>query len=350
MRPQKVIALFAAAAFTLALAVATGQAVAQKPRVTETKFIEISATPIAGFQFTDANRKDFGRLRWRGGLVLKSSSPDFGGWSGLVLDRDGRDFLAVSDSGAWLTGELIYDGVRPVGVRNARIGPLKALKDRPLLRLRDRDAEAVTLAQGTLRNGTILVAFEGNHRIGRFSISRNGVSGPRQYLQLPPEARRMRSNEGFEAVSVLKGGRYKGAIIALSERFKDDRGHHTGWIWVNGVQHKLHLTDIGGFNITDAAALDDGGLIVLERRFGWLEGIKMRLRLVSPEEIAPRSVMKGEVLFEANMGYQIDNLEGVAVHRGEQGETVVTLISDDNFNSLLQRTVLLQFTLKAAED
>jgi hypothetical protein len=38
-------------------------------------------------------------------------------------------------------------------------------------------------------------------------------------------------------------------------------------------------------------------------------------------------------------------MEGIAVHRGARGETVVSLISDDNFNSFLQRTVFLQFTL-----
>ena len=40
-------------------------------------------------------------------------------------------------------------------------------------------------------------------------------------------------------------------------------------------------------------------------------------------------------------------MEGLAVHTGSQGETLLTLISDDNFNSLLQRTVLLQFALPA---
>jgi hypothetical protein len=35
----------------------------------------------------------------------------------------------------------------------------------------------------------------------------------------------------------------------------------------------------------------------------------------------------------------------MAVHRAAGGETVVSLISDDNFNRLLQRTVFLQFTL-----
>ena len=37
-------------------------------------------------------------------------------------------------------------------------------------------------------------------------------------------------------------------------------------------------------------------------------------------------------------------MEGLAVHRDADGETVLTLISDDNF-SPLQRTLLLQFTL-----
>jgi hypothetical protein len=44
------------------------------------------------------------------------------------------------------------------------------------------------------------------------------------------------------------------------------------------------------------------------------------------------------------MGHQIDNMEGLAVHRASDGAIVLTLISDDNF-SPLQRTVLLQFTL-----
>jgi hypothetical protein len=37
-------------------------------------------------------------------------------------------------------------------------------------------------------------------------------------------------------------------------------------------------------------------------------------------------------------------MEGLGVHRTAQGETVLTLVSDDNFSNL-QRTLLLQFTL-----
>ena len=45
------------------------------------------------------------------------------------------------------------------------------------------------------------------------------------------------------------------------------------------------------------------------------------------------------------MTAEIDNMEGLAVHRSPRSDTVLTLISDDNFSSFLQRTILLQFTL-----
>jgi hypothetical protein len=47
------------------------------------------------------------------------------------------------------------------------------------------------------------------------------------------------------------------------------------------------------------------------------------------------------------MAYQIDNMEGLAVHADEAGRTILTIVSDDN-HSFLQRTLILQFAL--AED
>jgi hypothetical protein len=38
------------------------------------------------------------------------------------------------------------------------------------------------------------------------------------------------------------------------------------------------------------------------------------------------------------------NLEGLDAHIGADGTTVLTMVSDDNF-SIIQRTLLLQFTL-----
>ena len=61
-------------------------------------------------------------------------------------------------------------------------------------------------------------------------------------------------------------------------------------------------------------------------------------------EIKPGALVDGPIMFEADLGYEIDNFEGLDVHQTADGETVLTLISDDNF-SLIQRNLLLQFTL-----
>ena len=42
--------------------------------------------------------------------------------------------------------------------------------------------------------------------------------------------------------------------------------------------------------------------------------------------------------------YAVDNLEGLAATRGARGETLLWLISDDNFNPL-QRNILMLFEL-----
>ena len=340
---------FAAALLLLVLGVAALQSAVAEPKPDPNGLavepIDVEARFIDEFDKSRPDRRRFGRLEWRGGLVLSSPSPNFGGWSGLAIEPDGRRFVAISDAGTWMTAEIVYAGSRPAGVRGAKIGPLRGLGASASIRERDRDAEAVSLVDGTVDRGSLLIGFERNHRIGRFEIGEHGVAAPLGYLKLPAEARRMDVNLGFEAVGAFRSGPRKGSVIAFSERFPHRRGHHTGWLWLTGAPHKLHLTATGGFDITDVAALADGSMLVLERRFRWTEGVKMRLRLVKAGEITPGAVLEGESLFEADMGYEIDNMEGLAVHHGPKGETVVTLISDDNFNRFLQRTVLLQFTL-----
>jgi len=62
------------------------------------------------------------------------------------------------------------------------------------------------------------------------------------------------------------------------------------------------------------------------------------------DSIAPNALVDGAVIFQADLGQEIDNMEGIDAHVTADGETVLTLVSDDNF-SPLQRTLLLQFTL-----
>jgi hypothetical protein len=309
--------------------------------------IEIRAEPIRSFDKEGPGRTRYGRLEWRGGLVLSSPSDNFGGWSGLAFDADGNSLMAISDAGIWMTAKLTYQGLRPKGLISARIGPLKARHGRILPRPRDRDAEAIVLADGTFADGSLLIAFEKHNRIERFPIAKGEPAAPTAQLKLPAEVLRMAS-DGFEALTILGGGSFKGAVVALAELPIAGQKNRTGWIWIGGVPKRFTLADIDGFEITDAAGLADGGLLVLERRFRWSEGVRMRLRLVGASELKPGAVVRGDVLLEADMSREIDNMEGLAVRERPGGETLITMISDDNFNKLLQRTVLLEFALPPA--
>jgi hypothetical protein len=60
--------------------------------------------------------------------------------------------------------------------------------------------------------------------------------------------------------------------------------------------------------------------------------------------VVPGAVLDSPELIVADMAYQVDNMEGLSVHREADGTLVLTMVSDDNF-SPLQRTLLLQFTL-----
>jgi hypothetical protein len=293
--------------------------------------------------------KRFGALEFRGGLVLSSAAADFGGWSALVMEPAGKSLLAISDEGHWLSADLVYDGNRPRSLSRVRLGPLLGQDGRVLDRKVDQDAESATLVDGNLQRGMLLIGFERHHRIERYPIRDGSVQPSVGTLKLPAEAKRMPNNQGIEALAVLKGGPYKGCVVAFAERFTRGSGYHTGWIWVGGEPQRFQLQDIAGFNITDAAGLADGGLLVLERYFRWTEGVKMRLRHIPAGQIAPGARIAGRTLIEADSSFDIDNMEGLAVHRGAAGETVLSLISDDNFNHFLQRTVFLQFTLHEAE-
>lgn len=308
--------------------------------------IEVRAVPIPRFAGEGRAPARLDGLAWRGGLVLSSPSPYFGGWSGLALDPDGEGFVAVSDSGVWMTGRLAYEDGRVRGIAAARLGPLRTRKDGPLSRQRDRDAEAIALARGTMQKGTAFVAFEQNDRIGVFALDADGLGKPERYLAMPRAAGRL-SLDGVEALAVLAGGPMKGALVAFAENPPRGEAAHRGWIWIGGEARGFTVPGLGGFSITDAASLDDGSVLLLERRFRWLEGLRVRLRRLAADGIRPGGAATGAVLLEADQSHEIDNLEALAVSRSAAGETVVTLLSDDNFNRLLQRTVLLQFTLKA---
>ena len=87
-----------------------------------------------------------------------------------------------------------------------------------------------------------------------------------------------------------------------------------------------------------------GDLLLLERKFTMMNGIGIRIRRIARATIALGAVVDGPSIFDADLGQEIDNFEGLDVHVTAEGDTVLTLVSDDNFLAI-QRTLLLQFTL-----
>src|SRR5688572_23951447 len=97
-----------------------------KPVAEVVQPLEITARPLEHFAKLNPAQRRFGRLEYRGGLVLTSEQSDFGGLSDLVMSRDGQRILVISDQGHWVSADIVYDGARLAGLRSARIGPLRS--------------------------------------------------------------------------------------------------------------------------------------------------------------------------------------------------------------------------------
>jgi hypothetical protein len=311
----------------------------QAPRV-QTQAIEIRAQTVEAFDPRDTSLAQFGTLRFRGGLVLTSSSREFGGISAIrMLDGGGR-FIALTDKGNWLRARIVLRDGRPIAIADAEVAPILGPDGRPVASRRNwYDTEA--LADD---GGTLYVGIERAHEILRFDYGRDGLRARGQPVGVPPGVKSLPGNRGIECLVVPpKGQPLAGTLIAISERGLDPAGNILGFL-IGPQPGTFTVKRNDEFDISDCALMPRGDLLILERRFSWTRGLAIRIRRVPLSRVAPRAVLDGAEIIFADMGYQIDNFEGMAVHRAADGALVLTLISDDNF-SPLQRTLLLQFTM-----
>ena len=85
---------------------------------------------------------------------------------------------------------------------------------------------------------------------------------------------------------------------------------------------------------------------MLERSFSLLGGLSIRLRRVRAADLQAGAFTRIDTLFNGNLRYKLDNMEGLAFQPLPDGSHIVTMLSDDNFNRF-QDTILLQFRLPA---
>jgi hypothetical protein len=307
--------------------------------------VEVSARSVA-FDPADPSRRDFGRLEWRGGLSLSSGNPVFGGYSGLALGSDASTLLAVSDAGSWLTAKLEYKNGRLAGIGDARIGPLTQKDGSPIQRRRDRDAETLFAVKSGGLERRYYVGFEGRHRLEEYEFKDGAMAGPLRRAELPKTLKGMNVNAGLEAATMLRGGPHIGGMVLFAERKLGSDGDHTGVLVRGGKAYPLSLKRTGSFDVTELASMKDGSLLVLERSFVRSSlKLDIRLRLIPAEEIKPDGRLEGVTLLETGTRYNIDNFEAMDTLETEDGETLIFLMSDDNFN-FFQKTLLVVFAMK----
>lgn len=302
--------------------------------------IEVSSRPITRFHIgRDETR--FGPLEFVGGLEMTSRSRDFGALSSMRFLTAGSDFIGVTDTGFWFFGRIERDENRhPAAISTFRMHQMVDKDGQPITDKQRADAEGLAV-----RDGVATVGFERDHRVEQFRIDPKGMKEPLRQLDFLVPKRELRINRGFETVTYApKGGRFDGALVVVSERSLDRSGDVFAAVLDGPQKGVFSVRRSDGFDITDGAFLPDGDLLLLERSFTMIQGVKMRLRRIAANTIGKGKLADGPVLMQADMNYQIDNMEALDVWRREDGATMVSLMSDDN-HSILQRNLYLEFRL-----
>ena len=300
------------------------------------KKIEITAHPVI-LNRTAPEQTRIGRLAWRGGIDITSPSKRWGGLSGLLVSVDGTTLTAVTDKGFWIIAAIAYDTKGFLsGLSDGRAKPLRDTKGKKLKGKTNKDAEAMT----KIADGSILVAYERNHRIWRYPPGDNPLRNNAEPLPEPVGIEELSDNKGIEVLVTLADD----SVLALAEG-KDGDTVTPAFLWRDGVWAQLRYQHLGDYRPSGAARLPNGDLLILERRVTLLEGWGIRL-----VRLPAAAVFAGALLLPVEVArllppLTLDNMEAIDVRQNERGETLVYLLSDDNF-SISQRTLLLMFAFE----
>jgi hypothetical protein len=274
----------------------------------------------------DPRRRRIGALRFLGGWELTSDSARFGGISGLHVE--GGEAFAISDAGILFRFALPRGG----GMAPMRIVPLMSGPG-PATKKSNRDTESMVM------DGQWLWAsFERHNMVWRYRRSDLRATASAQ----PAPMRRWRVNAGAEAMTRLADGRFLVFGEGIDVRPDSDAVLFDGDPAEPATRAMpLRYRRVPGYRVTDAALLPDGRLLLLNRRFAWLEGFSAVLTVADTRGLRAGATIAGREVAVLRPPASVDNMEALSVTR-ENGRTIVWIASDDNFIPL-QRTLLLKF-------
>jgi hypothetical protein len=305
--------------------------------------ITVLAVPVATFKGAELDQRVDG-LIWRGGIRLTSDAMQFGGLSGIAFTTPEQRLAFVSDQGWFLSGQLIYDNKgHPLELVGVAAEAIQNSKGNELPRAFARDAEAIDTIY---RNGTaaaVRVGFENLTRVADFDLTDGRPGGAAREVAIPDWLSHLRTNSSLEAVCIAPpASPVAGSTMLITEGDETPQGNIAAFMRGNRDRGDFSIVKTEGLNPTDCAFLPNGDMLLLERGTGLL-GFVMQIRRIAAGDVQPGAVLSGDIVLSASGG-SIDNMEGIAVHDGPDGETRIAIVSDDNFNDW-ERTLLLEFGL-----
>jgi len=277
-----------------------------------------------------------GVLEFLGGLDVSSQDRRFGGFSGIDM-IDAETAFIVSDSAAFVRARLVHEDGRLVGLSDVDLQGLFPNGD---MSKQAGDAEDVALDPGNPSHGVIVRERQANAMLTFDLVEGRPENIEPELVGAPDHV--LRSNRGLESVAYAPpGSPLAGEVVAIAEHNPRGEADIPGWIAGKGGFTIVRRDE---YDISSARFLPDGDLMLLERRYSPAWGIAMRLRRIPGDTIEVGAKVDGEIVLDAGMTSQIDNMEGLAISQDDAGRTILTIVSDDNF-SVLQRTLILQFAL-----
>lgn len=248
----------------------------------------------------------------------------FGGFSALHVRPDGRDFVALSDDGIYVTGVFTRDGSdRITGFTASPVTELRRADGKPLLHYQS-DSEGLAIAP----DGTVFVSFESPARVWRYDT----LGGLPVKLPDARDFAKMQNNRELEALAIdAKGTLYTipEATDAESTPFPVYRFRSGAWDQPFGFPRR------GGFMVSDATIGPDGRFYVLEREFLGPAGFASRIRRFDLTD----TQLSGETMVLQTDPGAHDNLEGLAIWRDAKGLRA-TMVSDDNFLAVFRSEIV----------
>jgi hypothetical protein len=295
--------------------------------------IDVVATPVV--PDVGSTPITSGQLEYLTGFALTSEANTFGGLSGMSLSADGGTLTALADTGVWFRLTLQRDAAGQLtGVAGGESGRLKDEHGKPLATKYVGDAESITRAA----DGSYYVTFEGWHRLWRYRAASDPLRAAAKYVRAPKSMTSLPGNEGVEAATQLRDGRF----LLLSEGGFTETRDLQGWLGDRKRWGGLTLAPTGAFRPTDLTVLPNGDVLLLERSVSLFGGFAARLSVIPAATIAPGARLAGEELAIVRSPLPVDNFEAVAARGAPDGSVLIYILSDNNFNEA-ERTLLLQF-------